>query len=122
MTNKTGKQLDRLEKNKIKIEKFSDILDSLSSTEEKKKALWKEIYENAIADRENAGMLFTDAYQQMGGGTFEHATLGPVMTKYLERMNKANEQILKLAELIHKAEERESVIDSDNVFSQISGV
>ena len=121
MSDKTDKQLNVLKKNKEKIEKFSDILDSLSSTEEKKKALWKEIYENAIADRENAGMLFTDAYKQMGGGTFEHATLGPVMTKYLERMNKANEQVLKLAELIHKAEERESKIDTNDLFSQISG-
>ena len=115
------KQLKELEKNKKKIEKFSDILDSLQSTEDKKKALWKEIYENAIIDRENAGMLFTDAYKQMNGGTFEHATLGPVMTKYLERMNKANEQILKLAELIHKAEERESKIDPQDIFAKISG-
>ena len=45
-----------------RVEQFSDLLDSLKSTEEKKKLLWKEIYENALVDRENASMLFTDAW------------------------------------------------------------
>ena len=43
-----------------KINKFSDLLDSLENTEDKKKLLWKEVYENALTDRENAGILLTD--------------------------------------------------------------
>ncbi len=104
-----------------KVEQFSDLLRILESTEDKKKLLWKEVYENAVADRENAGMLFTDAYIQMQSGTAEHVTLGSTMAKYLERMNKSNEQILRLAELIAKAEDRGSRIDPDELFSQIEG-
>jgi len=104
-----------------KVEQFSDLLSSLESTEDKKKMLWKEVYENAVADRENAGMLFTDAYIQMQSGTAEHVNLGSTMAKYLERMNKSNEQILRLAELIAKAEQQSSRIDPDELFSQIEG-
>jgi len=111
--------IGRLEKSKKKIEEFSDLLDSIESTQDKKKLLWKEIYENALSDRENANILFTEAYKQMQGGSYEHATLGPVMTKYLERMGKSNEQILRLAELIAKEESKSNRIDPDDVFSKI---
>ncbi len=113
------KAMDQLETIKKKVETFSDILETLNATEEKKKLLWREIYENAIVDRENAAMLFTDAWKHMQGGTSEHISLGTTMTKYLERMCKSNEQILRLAELITKAEEKESRIDSDDLFAQI---
>ena len=107
--------------NDKKVEKFGDLLNSIESAEDKKKMLWKEIYENAITDRENASMLFTDAFTQMQSGTAEHISLGSTMAKYLERMNKSNEQILRLAELIGKAEERASRINPDDLFSQIQG-
>jgi hypothetical protein len=44
-----------------------------------------------------------------------------MMAKYIERMNKANDQLIKLAELISKEEEKASQIDPDNLFAQISG-
>lgn len=111
--------MDGLNVIKEKVEAFSDILDTLSSTEEKKKLLWKEIYQNAVVDRENASMLFTDAWKNMQGGSSEHVSLGSTMSKYLERMCKSNEQILRLAELITKAEEQDTRIDSDDLFAQI---
>ena len=119
MAQQIDKGLDKLTNIKNKVEAFSEILEGLSSTEEKKKLLWKEIYENAIVDRENASMLFTDAWKSMQGGTSEHVSLGTTMSKYLERMCKSNEQILRLAELITKAEEKEAVIDQDDLFAQI---
>ncbi len=42
------------------------------------------------------------------------------MSKYLERMAKSNDQILKLAELIAKEEEKQQV-SSDDIFNQIEG-
>jgi len=45
------KSLDSLNDKEKKIKQFSDILDSLTSTEDKKKMLWKEVYENAVNDR-----------------------------------------------------------------------
>jgi len=106
-------------KEKNKIERFAEILDSLDSTEDKKKLLWKEIYENALNDRESAHVLFSDLLQQSHGNSANHAIFGPIMTKYLERMSKSNDQILRLAELISKAEQSERVIDTESVFDQI---
>tara|TARA_R110002060_G_scaffold50771_5_gene61673 strand:- start:2441 stop:2818 length:378 start_codon:yes stop_codon:yes gene_type:complete len=111
--------LDKFSKVSSKVDDFSDLLDAIESTEDKKKMLWKEIYHNAVVDRENAGMLFTSAFKQMQTGTTEHITLGPTLAKYLERMSKSNEQILKLAELITKSEERTSRVDPDDIFSKI---
>ena len=95
--------LDRIKNKEDKIKEFGDILDSIENTGDKKKMLWKEIYENAVSDRENAYILFHEAYSSMMKSTAEHITVGPVLNKYLERMNKANDQLLKLAELISKA-------------------
>ena len=111
--------LDDVKKRESKIEKFSDLLDSLESTEDKKKLLWKEIYENAVSDRDRAGTLFTEAYKTMGQSAADHASLGTVMSKYLERMCKSNDQILTLADLINKAEEKESKVDPDDLFGKI---
>lgn len=101
-----------------KIDAFSELLDDLINTTDKKKLLWKEIYENALRDRVNAEILFNEAYTAMQIN--EHVTTGPILTKYLERMNRSNEQLLKLAELVSKAEENSSRIDPDDIFTKIS--
>ena len=118
---KISSMLDKFSDINSKIDGFADLLDSIESSEDKKKMLWKEIYHNAVTDRENAGMLFTSAFKQMQQGTTEHITLGPTLAKYLERMSRSNEQILKLAELINKSEERSSKVDPDDIFSKING-
>ena len=119
------KKLDKIQRKltetEKKIDSFSDLLNHIDSSEDKKKALWKEIYSNAVNDRESASMLFTNAFQQMQGTTIDHATLGTTLTKYLERMCKSNEQILRLAELIAKAEGRAPQVDPDDIFARIEG-
>ncbi len=107
-----NKSLDALNEKDKKIKQFSDILDTLTSTEDKKKLLWKEIYENAVNDRENAGILFTDTLMQVKGNAANHNILGPVIVKYIERMSRANDQILKLAELIAQEETKEMSMDA----------
>jgi hypothetical protein len=119
-TEKLEKALDSADKMKKKVSEFAEMLDEISSTEEKKKLLWKQIYENALTDRENASMLFTDAWSRMSVGSSEHVALGSTLTKYLERMSKSNEQILRLAEIINKVQEQEAQIDSEDIFSKIS--
>jgi len=111
--------LDRIKNREDKIKEFGDILDSIENTGDKKKMLWKEIYENAVSDRENAYILFHEAYSNMMKSAAEHITVGPILNKYLERMNKANDQLLKLAELISKAEEQSTRLDPEDIFSQI---
>ena len=116
---KIDKSLDVLHKTDTRVKNFSDLLDALDASDDKKKLLWKEIYQNAIIDRQNAGILFTDAYKSMQPGVTEHVTLGPTLAKYIERMCKSNEQILRLAELIAKAEARTAQIDPEDIFSKI---
>ena len=116
---KTDQLLDRLHSTDSRIHDFSDLLDNLDSVSDKKKLLWREIYQNAVIDRQNAGILFTDAYKSMTPGVTEHVTLGATLSKYLERMCKSNEQILRLAELIVKNENRSATLDNEDIFSKI---
>ena len=114
-------KVDINDKKENKIKNFADILDTIDSLENKKKMLWKEIYENALEDREKAKLLFNDAYISMQGGVNEHMNIGSVMSKYMERMSKSNDQILKLAELISKEEEKSEAVSEDDIFNKISG-
>lgn len=118
---KLDKLLDKNRKLEDRVEGFNDLLDELTSTEDKRKALWREIYENAVSDRERASILYTEAFKAMTGSSTEHTQLGPIMVKYLERMCKSNDQILHLADQISKAEKQETKIDPDDIFSKISG-
>tara|TARA_Y100000034_G_scaffold132356_1_gene195154 strand:- start:68 stop:463 length:396 start_codon:yes stop_codon:yes gene_type:complete len=120
-TKKIDKLLDKIKKSEEKIKNFSEILDDLNSIEDKRKTLWKEIYENAVSDRERASILFTEAYKAMGTSSTDHVAIGTTMSKYLERMCKSNDQILQLADLINKTEQREARVDPDDLFSEIEG-
>jgi len=121
MSKKISDLQQRIDKKNKKIGDFGDILDAIESTEDKKKLLWKEIYENALNDRENASILFMDLMTQSQGSSANHATFGPIMAKYLERMSKSNDQILRLAEIIDKAESKSEMINPDDIFNEIGG-
>jgi len=101
---KVSNALQDFDKLKKKVDDFSEVLQKIEHADAKKKILWKEIYENAAVDRQNAHVLFVEAYTTMSQGTTEHATLGATLSKYLERMNKANDQLIKLAEIMNKSE------------------
>ena len=116
---KVSNALQDFDKLKAKVEDFSEVLQKIEHADAKKKILWKEIYENAILDRQNAHVLFVEAYTTMSQGTTEHATLGSTLSKYLERMNKANDQLIKLAEIMNKSESEFNQINADDLFSQI---
>lgn len=102
-----------------KLEEFSDLLKTLESTEDKKKMLWLESYQNAVEDRESAAILLNDLLVMIPGSSGNHSTHGGLATKYLERMSKSNDQILKLAELIAKEQERDSTVSPDDIFKSI---
>lgn len=118
---KVSDALQDFDKLKKRVKDFSEVLQKIEHADAKKKILWKEIYENAITDRQNAHVLFVEAYTTMSQGTTEHATLGSTLTKYLERMNKANDQLLKLAEIMAKSEDDFNKINADDLFDQIQG-
>ena len=119
MSQNQEKFMDRVEEIEGKISKFSELLDSLENTEDKKKLLWREIYENSLSDRESARILLTDLLFQTRGNLANHGTYGSILSKYLERMSKSNDQILRLAELIAKEEER--AVDINDIYGQIEG-
>ena len=64
-------------------------------------------------------MLFVDLIKITLGNASNHVQFGTMMSKYLERMSKSNDQILKLAELIAKEQEKSEMIDDDTIFDKI---
>lgn len=111
-------KLDLLLEQKAK--DFSDLLDQIDGVSDKKKKLWKEIYENAIVDRQNAYILFSSLVNIVENDSTEHAVHGKNLSTYIERMSKANDQLIKLAELVEKAETAEESIDPEDMFRRIN--
>jgi hypothetical protein len=102
-----------------KVKDFSALLSQIETVNDKKKQLWKEIYENAICDRQNAYIMFVKLVLIVQDKSTEHAVHGRSLSAYIERMSKANDQLIKLAELVAKAEAASEAIDPDDVFSKI---
>lgn len=101
-----------------KIYDFSSILDTINEVDDKTKRLWKEIYENAIIDRKNAFAMFQLLVNIVEDKSTEHAVHSRALSSYIERMSKANDQLIRLAELISKARESEGV-SSEDLFDAI---
>lgn len=105
-----------------KIKDFSELLEQIDGVSDKKKKLWKEIYENAITDRQNAYSLFIALVDIVQDKSTEHAVHGKNLATYIERMSKANDQIIKLAELVNKSESKDDAeIDPEEMFKKIGG-
>lgn len=102
-----------------KVKDFSSLLKQIETIDDKKKQLWKEIYENAICDRQNAYIMFVKLVMIVQDKSTEHAVHGRSLSSYIERMSKANDQLIKLAELVAKAESAAEIIDPEDVFDKI---
>ena len=100
---------------------FDDLLNEIESLTEKKKQLWKEIYQNAIRDRQNAYLTLSQLLKLSYGKSTELAIHGRTISSMLERMSKSNDQLIRLAELIAKAEtpQNDTTVTADDVFSRI---
>lgn len=105
-----------------KIKDFSEMMKQIDDVSDKRKKLWREIYENALADRQNAFILFSTLIEIVENKSTEHAIHGKMLSTYIERMSKANDQLIKLSELIAEAEAVKSndVIDPEEMFRKIS--
>lgn len=99
---------------------FGDLLKNIESLDDKKRQLWKEIYENAISDRQNAYVMFSKLVRIASNKSTEHAVHGKTIATYIERMSRSNEQLIKLAELIARAEHGSDEINADDMFSRIN--
>lgn len=114
------KILKKAEEQKRKIQDFAQLIDEIESLDDKRKFLWKEIYQNAVTDRESASVLFNNAYQSLAGSISDHVSLGPIMARYLDKMAKANDQLIKLAEIIRSSAEESDKLSADDIFDKIS--
>lgn len=115
----SSKQAD---KKKELLQEFDELLNSIDSAGTKEKILWRQIYENAITDRSNANLCFLDIYPHLQGDMENHMTHGMQTVQYLTRMEKSNEQLIRLATLIQKALEKqvnEDSIDANAIFDEI---
>lgn len=110
---------DIIEREDLKNEEFTDLLEKIDYASKEVKKLWKEIYRNAIDDRLNASLLFLDLYKSVAGSTDGHNIYGKQITLYLEKMNKANDQLLKLSELVSAASTVDTDIDAEALYKEI---
>jgi len=104
-----------------KTKDFSDLLNQIDGVSDKKKKLWKEIYENAVVDRQNAYFLFCALVKIVENDSTEHAVHGKTLASYIEKMGKSNDQLIRLSELISKAEKANNEIDPEEIFRKIEG-
>ena len=108
------------EKSKLRASNFIKSLESLHSIDDDKKVLWLQIYENAVVDRELARELYDDVREKIIEDQIHHATYGVQATKYIERMSRANDQLIKLAEIVAEAQKDDQKIDPNSLFDKIA--
>jgi uncharacterized protein YeeX (DUF496 family) len=104
----------------LDVSAFKELLDQIEGADEKKKLLWMEIYDNAITDRKNAYVLLENMLAMCKQNTTEHAVHGRNITAYLSAMSRANDQLIKLADMVRKAEEESEEIDAGEMLATIS--
>jgi len=102
-----------------KLKQFKDLLDSISELDDKTKILWTDIYQNAFQDRGLALEVFNNLWNIVKETPSDHAIHGDRLSKYIERMSKANDQLIKLADLVERAKEKSETVNEDEIFEEI---
>lgn len=98
---------------------FTKMIDSMETLSSKKKELWKEIYTNALIDRNHALICYNNLQDKALANSTEHAIHAPNIAKYIASMSKSNDQLIRLAELIAEAETAETSIDSEEIYNAL---
>ena len=83
----------------------------------------QETVDNIRSDREVTKELLDDAMKWLAKDESRHRELGLVLSKYVETLQRSNEQLVKVASLIQKEEKKEDGIskeEMDNIFSAIA--
>lgn len=127
MKTKDIKKIDDLKNKNLviedKLKEFSSILEKSSGTiDEKKLHLWKLIYDNALEDRNNAYHLYAQGLITLGSSAADHMSVGGILVKYLERMTKANDQLLELSKIVsEETKVKEETVSEKDIFNEIEG-
>ena len=112
--------IEMAQKTEEQIKGFFDRLDNAVEIDEKTSALWKQIYENAVVDRQNAYRLYADLWNTLKNDPTGHTMNGNQAAKYIERMSKANDQLMQLGQMMNDFEQQSEEIDENDVFAQIN--
>ncbi len=81
----------------------------------------KQAIKNIDEDRETTRELLDDAMRQLAKDPSQHTSLGVVLAKYVETLQRSNEQLVKLCGLMSKNEKSDELTDKDfaQIFDQI---
>tara|TARA_R110000822_G_scaffold105695_3_gene233550 strand:+ start:274 stop:561 length:288 start_codon:yes stop_codon:yes gene_type:complete len=81
----------------------------------------KEAIENIREDRKITRELLDDAIKFVAKDEARHQQIGMTLAKYVETLQRSNEQIVKIATLLSKNEKSEGLTDDDmeNIYSLI---
>jgi hypothetical protein len=81
----------------------------------------KEAIENIRSDRETTRELLDDAMKYLSVDQSRHRDLGVTLAKYVETLQRSNEQLVKLCGLMAKSETTDELTDKDfaQIFDQI---
>lgn len=116
-------ELDRQKR----LESFDYLLDSIISISSKEKTLWKEIYDNAISDRERAVFVYTKVIMELS--TQKPADVlqqynfsAKILSDLLTRMEKSNAQLIKLGEMIQEAKQSELETDHSELLEEFQNM
>jgi len=85
-----------------------------------------EATQNINNDRAIAGKLLLDLVNEMSQTTdkYKHKDFGEVASKYLETLQRSNEQLVKIASIIQKKEGVQDTLsgkEKDEIFDMIKG-
>jgi hypothetical protein len=81
-----------------------------------------EVIANIRNDREITRELLDDAIKWLSKDESRHREVGIVMAKYVETLQRSNEQLVKVAGLVSKSSKQEglSAADMENIYSAIA--
>ncbi len=87
------------------------------------KKILDEVINNAREDRKAASSLLDDVAAYIGGAQERHREVGLTAAKYLETLQKTNEQLVKIADLLQDFEKDEygdlDSKDKEELYKQI---
>jgi len=108
-----------LKKVDVKIIEFDKLLSTITDVDDRVKTLWIDVYRNATLDRMSAESLYTKLFILSHSNDNTHVECAPLITKYLERMHKSNEQLLQLADQVIAATKVETGNTAEDIYEQI---
>ena len=81
-----------------------------------------EVISNIRSDREITRELLDDAIKWLSKDESRHKEVGIVMAKYVETLQRSNEQLVKIAGLVSKSSKQEGLTaaDMENIYSAIA--